>query len=45
MTDYPVYCGGKFIKTPHAFDIVNPYTKKVFATSYLAGLPELELDG
>lgn len=42
MTDYPIYIGGAFAKTNSILRIVNPYTQKVFACTYLAGKVELE---
>jgi len=42
MTDYPVYCGGKFITTGDELKVFNPYKGENFAKTYLAGMQELE---
>ncbi|PCI25147.1 aldehyde dehydrogenase [Candidatus Peregrinibacteria bacterium] len=43
MIDYKIYVGGQFLKTSHTLEIENPYTEKIFATTYQAGEEEVEL--
>jgi glyceraldehyde-3-phosphate dehydrogenase (NADP+) len=42
MKNYKLFVGGKFISTPTALEVINPFTGKCFATTYLAGPGELE---
>jgi acyl-CoA reductase-like NAD-dependent aldehyde dehydrogenase len=42
MTNYLIYCGGDFIATPKMLPVVNPFTKKEFATTYQASEKELD---
>lgn len=42
IADYPVYIGGGFSTTAEKLPVINPYTGKAFANTYLAGEPELE---
>lgn len=42
MREYPIFAGGNFIKTPNTFEVVNPFTGKAFAITYLAGEQELK---
>ncbi len=39
---YPIYTGGQFVETSTKLDVVNPFTQKVFAQTFLAGKEELE---
>ncbi len=43
MKKYKIYIGGKFIETSSSLDVINPFTKKVFAQTFLGGKDELEL--
>ncbi len=36
MTEYPIYAGGKFLKTADKLSVSNPYTNQAFAYTYLA---------
>ena len=36
INDYKIYCGGEFIRTPQHLEVINPFTQKTFATTYLA---------
>jgi len=40
--NYLIYCGGDFIATPKMLPVVNPFTKKEFATTYQANEKELD---
>ena len=40
--NYLIYCGGDFIATPKMLSVVNPFTKKGFATTYQASEKELD---
>lgn len=40
--DYKIYLAGQFVNTNQKLDVENPYTGKVFASTYLAGKDELE---
>ena len=42
MIEYKIYIGGKFATTQTVLEVINPYSKKVFAKTYLAGADELE---
>lgn len=42
QTEYSIYCGGKFITTANVLEVVNPYSGKVHAKTFLAGKTELE---
>ncbi len=42
MQTYKIYCGGEFIETPNTIDVINPFTEKVFARTYLATKDNLE---
>ncbi len=42
MKDYKIYIGGKFISTQNVLEVINPFTGKCFAKTYLAGSVELE---
>ena len=39
---YTIYCGGEFITTPNILKVINPFTQKEFAQTYLASQAELE---
>ncbi len=41
MNTYPIYLAGTFISTSEKLDVVNPYTGKVFATTFRAGETEI----
>ena len=41
MKNYKIYCGGKFIETTKSLEVINPFTNKVFATTYLADKSDL----
>ena len=43
MERFEIYCGGKFISTSSTLDVVNPFSGKIFAQTFLAGENELEL--
>jgi len=43
MKKYPIYIAGKFCETTTELTVVNPYDNKPFATTFLAGIPELEI--
>jgi glyceraldehyde-3-phosphate dehydrogenase (NADP+) len=36
INDYKIYCAGEFIRTPQHLEVINPFTQKTFATTYLA---------
>ena len=40
--NYLIYCGGDFIATSKMLNVVNPFTKKEFATTYQASEKELD---
>lgn len=42
MNTYKIYLAGQFVSTAQKLDVENPYTGKVFASTYLAGKNELE---
>jgi len=42
MQIFPIYCGGEFIQTPTTVQVVNPFTQKAFAQTFLAGDQEFE---
>ncbi|TKG95978.1 aldehyde dehydrogenase family protein [Puteibacter caeruleilacunae] len=42
MKVYPIYSGGEFKATDVKLEVSNPYSQKVFATTYLANSEELE---
>jgi len=42
MEKYTIYVAGKFIETSTPHDVINPFTQKVFAKTYLGGKKELE---
>ncbi len=43
MHVFKIYCGGQFIETDLALDVVNPFTQKVFSRTFLASDNELEM--
>ncbi len=43
MPEHLIFVGGNFISTSKKLEVINPFTGKVFATTYLAGKEELEL--
>lgn len=42
MKRYKIYLGGDFVTTNQPLPVNNPYSKEVFASTYLAGSSELE---
>jgi len=42
MKEFKIYTAGEFVKTENKLEVVNPFTKKTFAKTYLAGKTELE---
>lgn len=42
MQSYSIYAGGDFTATAQKLEVLNPYTGKVFASTYRAGKAELE---
>jgi acyl-CoA reductase-like NAD-dependent aldehyde dehydrogenase len=42
MNTYRIYCAGRFIETGTSHNVVNPFTGKTFALTWLAGVKELE---
>jgi len=42
MTEFKIYTGGKFIRGVSKLDIINPYTGKSFAYTWLASQDQLE---
>ncbi|MBL7882509.1 MAG: aldehyde dehydrogenase family protein [Bacteroidia bacterium] len=42
MKQYKLYVGGNFAETSTPLEVINPYTQKTFATTFLAGEKELE---
>jgi glyceraldehyde-3-phosphate dehydrogenase (NADP+) len=43
MLHYKIYVGGAFVETTTKLDVVNPFTKECFASTFLAGKEELEM--
>lgn len=43
MLHYKIYVGGAFVETTTKLDVVNPFTKECFASTFLAGKEELEI--
>lgn len=43
MLHYKIYVGGAFVETATKLDVVNPFTKEQFASTFLAGKEELEM--
>jgi acyl-CoA reductase-like NAD-dependent aldehyde dehydrogenase len=43
MLHYKIYAGGAFVETATKLDVVNPFTKETFASTFLAGKEELEM--
>jgi acyl-CoA reductase-like NAD-dependent aldehyde dehydrogenase len=43
MEQFQIYCGGKFIATKNSLDVANPYSREVFAQTFLADADELEM--
>jgi len=43
MLHYKIYVGGAFVETATKLDVVNPFTKEKFASTFLAGKEELEI--
>lgn len=42
MNTYKIYCGGEFIETPNAINVINKFSDEVVAKTYLADKAELE---
>jgi len=42
MKEFKIYTAGDFVKTENELEVINPYTEKTFAKTYLAGKTELE---
>jgi len=42
MKNYKIYCAGSFIETDIPHEVINPYTREVYARTWLAGPEELE---
>ena len=42
MKEFKIYTAGEFVKTENELNVTNPYTKKAFAKTYLAGKSELD---
>ncbi|TND08037.1 MAG: glyceraldehyde-3-phosphate dehydrogenase (NADP) [Bacteroidetes bacterium] len=42
MPNYPIYAGGKFVTTSQKLEVINPFSGKKFAETYLAGEAEYE---
>src|SRR6218665_44819 len=42
MQYYKIYIGGEFAEAANTLEVINPFTQKTFATTYLAGAEELE---
>ncbi len=42
MKEFRIYCAGNFIQTPDILNVINPYTQKAFANTYLATEDHLE---
>lgn len=43
MESYPIYAGGRFVKTSRELVVSNPYNGQAFARTWLAGTHEFEL--
>ncbi|MDP3556781.1 MAG: aldehyde dehydrogenase family protein [Bacteroidota bacterium] len=43
MIEYKIYCAGKFISSSKKLEVINKYSKGIYATSYLADKEILEL--
>jgi acyl-CoA reductase-like NAD-dependent aldehyde dehydrogenase len=43
MEHFSIYCGGKFQETKTPLDVTNPFTREIFARTFLAGADELEV--
>lgn len=43
MHSYLIYAGGEFLTTRKKIDVVNPFSQKLIATTWLAGREELEV--
>ena len=43
MNSYKIYQAGSFIETDSPLEVINPYTREVFARTWLAGEDELEV--
>jgi acyl-CoA reductase-like NAD-dependent aldehyde dehydrogenase len=43
MLHYKIYVGGSFEETKTRLDVLNPFTKECFASTFLAGKEELEI--
>jgi len=42
MNTYKIYVGGTFTETANTLEVVNPFSQKTIATTFLAGAGELE---
>lgn len=42
MERYKIYQAGAFVETSTTLDVINPFTRQAFASTYLAGTKELE---
>lgn len=42
MKEYKIYCAGQFISTEEHLEVINPFSGKVFARTYLASEKNLE---
>lgn len=42
MNTYKLYLAGRFVETGTKLDVINPWTNEPFATTFLAGSPEIE---
>jgi glyceraldehyde-3-phosphate dehydrogenase (NADP+) len=42
MKEFRIYCAGAFIQTPDVLNVINPYTQKEFAKTFLASVNHLE---
>ncbi len=42
MREYKIFVGGEFVSTKTTLDVLNPFTGKCFAKTFLAGQEELE---
>ncbi len=42
MNTYKIYVGGTFAETANKLDVINPYSGKLVASTFLAGADELE---
>ncbi len=43
MLHYKIYVAGAFVETATKLDVLNPFTKEKFASTFLAGKEELEI--